>query len=86
MKLKDLLEILNCNVYFHLFKEKHIGRFDKFDIGVEDYLDNIVKEINIDDEDFNKVSKLNLSDSQLYKQAGNSIVVNVLMAIFKEMI
>ena len=27
-----------------------------------------------------------ISNSQLYKQAGNSIVVNVLMAIFKEMI
>jgi site-specific DNA-cytosine methylase len=27
-----------------------------------------------------------MSNSQLYKQAGNSIVVNVLMAIFKEML
>ena len=26
------------------------------------------------------------SNSQLYKQAGNSIVVNVLMAIFKELL
>ena len=50
MKLKDLLEVLNCNVYFHLFKEKHIGRFDRFDIGTEDYLDFNIKEINIDDE------------------------------------
>ena len=37
------------------------------------------------DDDFDKASKVN-SNSQLYKQAGNSIVVNVLMAIFKEMI
>lgn len=36
------------------------------------------------DEDYDKASKVN-SNAQLYKQAGNSIVVNVLMAIFKEM-
>lgn len=36
------------------------------------------------DEDFEKASKVN-SNAQLYKQAGNSIVVNVLEAIFKEM-
>lgn len=37
------------------------------------------------DEDFDKASKVN-SNTQLYKQAGNSIVVNVLEAIFKELI
>lgn len=37
------------------------------------------------DEDFDRAKKVN-SDSQLYKEAGNSIVVNVLMAIFKEML
>lgn len=37
------------------------------------------------DEDFGKASKVN-SNRQLYKQAGNSIVVNVLEAIFKELI
>lgn len=36
------------------------------------------------DEDFAKASKVN-SNYQLYKQAGNSIVVNVLEEIFKEM-
>ena len=36
------------------------------------------------DEDFEKASKVN-SNSQLYKQAGNSIVVNVLEEIFKEL-
>ena len=50
MILKGLLEVLNPNVYFHLFQEKHIGRFDKFDLGIEDYLNYFVKEINIDDE------------------------------------
>lgn len=37
------------------------------------------------DDDFNKASVVN-SNSQLYKQAGNSIVVNVLEAIFKQII
>lgn len=35
------------------------------------------------DEDFYKAAKVN-SNSQLYKQAGNSIVINVLVAIFKQ--
>ena len=38
-----------------------------------------------DDSDFDKASKVN-SNSQLYKQAGNSICVNVLEAIFKELL
>lgn len=37
------------------------------------------------DEDYDKASQV-VSKSQLYRQAGNSIVVNVLMAIFKEML
>lgn len=37
------------------------------------------------DKDFTRVQFIN-SNSQLYKQAGNSIVVNVLEAIFKEML
>lgn len=37
------------------------------------------------DEDFDKAKEVN-SDSQLYKQAGNSIVVQVLENIFKEML
>lgn len=36
------------------------------------------------DEDFVKAREVN-SDTQLYKQAGNSIVVNVLMEIFKQL-
>ena len=40
--------------------------------------------MGFDDEDFEKASKV-CSKPQLYKQAGNSIVVNVLMAIFKEL-
>lgn len=37
------------------------------------------------DEDFDKASQVN-SNAQLYKQAGNSIVVNVLMSIFNELL
>ena len=41
--------------------------------------------MGFDDEDFEKAAKVN-SNTQLYKQAGNSIVVNVLEEIFKELI
>lgn len=41
--------------------------------------------MGFDDESFERAAKA-VSDAQLYKQAGNSIVVDVLMAIFKEMI
>lgn len=40
--------------------------------------------MGFDDEDFDKAAQVN-SKTQLYKQAGNSIVVNVLEAIFKEL-
>lgn len=38
-----------------------------------------------DDDDFDKAASV-ISNTQLYKTAGNSIVVDVLAAIFKEMI
>lgn len=41
--------------------------------------------MGFDDEDFEKAQKVN-SNTQLYKQAGNSIVVNVLMAILNELL
>lgn len=41
--------------------------------------------MGFDDEDFEKAEKVN-SNTQLYKQAGNSIVVDVLEAIFKQLI
>lgn len=40
--------------------------------------------MGFDDESFDKASKV-ISSTQLYKTAGNSIVVDVLMAIFKEL-
>ena len=41
--------------------------------------------MGFDDEDFEKASKVN-SNTQLYKQAGNSIVVNVLEAILSSLL
>lgn len=41
--------------------------------------------MGVKDKDYEKVAK-NQSDSSLYHLAGDSIVVNVLMAIFKELL
>ena len=41
--------------------------------------------MGFDDEDFYKAQQSGVSNSQLYKQAGNSIVVQVLEGIFKQM-
>lgn len=41
--------------------------------------------MNFRDEDFDKAAEVN-SNTQLYKQAGNSIVRNVLVAIIGQMI
>ena len=40
--------------------------------------------MDFSDEDFDKASEVN-SNTQLYKQAGNSIVCNVLVAIFGQL-
>lgn len=42
--------------------------------------------MGISDEDFYKAKNAGVSDSQLYKQAGNGIVVNVFEAILRELI
>ena len=41
--------------------------------------------MGFDKEDFIKAQKSGVSNTQLYKQAGNSIVVNVLEKIFKNL-
>ena len=41
--------------------------------------------MGFDDEDFNNAKNVGISDTQLYRQAGNSIVVNVLQAIFENL-
>ena len=43
------------------------------------------KFMGFNDEDIQKVRDIGISDSQMYKQAGNSIVVNVLEEIFKKL-
>ncbi len=42
--------------------------------------------MGFDDTDYQKLKDAGLSDTQLYKQAGNSIVVNVAEAIFNELL
>lgn len=42
--------------------------------------------MGFDNNDFYKVKSIRMSDTQMYKQAGNSIVVNVLEAIFKNLL
>ena len=44
-----------------------------------------IRLMGFDDSDYEAMAQVN-SDTQIYKQAGNSIVVNVLSAIFKEML
>lgn len=41
--------------------------------------------MGFDDLDFNKAKSVGISNTQLYRQAGNSIVVNVLEAIFTDL-
>lgn len=41
--------------------------------------------MRFDDDDFYKAQNVGISDTQLYKQAGNSIVVTVLESIFKNL-
>ena len=42
--------------------------------------------MGFDDEDIDRAKAVGTSDTQLYKQAGNSIVVDVLCAIFRQML
>ena len=41
--------------------------------------------MNVSDEDIKKMKNAGISDSQLYKLAGNSIVISVLEGIFTQM-
>ena len=41
--------------------------------------------MGLSDIDFDKAKASRISNLQLYKQAGNGIVINVLMAIFKNL-
>lgn len=45
----------------------------------------VLRLMDVDDEDIDKMFGAGLSNTQLYKMAGNSIVVNVLYHIFRKM-
>lgn len=44
-----------------------------------------IKLMGFDAQDYKKLKDAGISDTQIYKQAGNSIAVNVAEAIFKEL-
>lgn len=81
------------------FEHYRVVEFDKFAIASHNGSYGVVDNYRIrkltplecwrlmsfSDEDFNKAEKVN-SNSQLYKQAGNSIAKDVIMAIFGQMI
>jgi DNA (cytosine-5)-methyltransferase 1 len=77
---------INCN--------KRTFKFDLTNTDLDLYNNEPIRKLTpkecwrlmgFDDEDFNKAAQVN-SNTQLYKQAGNSIVVNVLEAIFKNLL
>ena len=45
-----------------------------------------LKIMGFDEEDYKKLKDAGISDTQIYKQAGNSIAVNVAEALFKELV
>ena len=44
-----------------------------------------IKLMGFDAQDYKKLKDAGISDTQIYKQAGNNIAVNVAEAIFKEL-
>lgn len=65
--------------------QKQIGRFVKGEIRRLTPLESW-RLMGIDDEDFWKAKKSGISDTQLYKQAGNGIVVDVFASLLEPMI
>jgi DNA (cytosine-5)-methyltransferase 1 len=84
-------EICNISKLKQFYKNIYIDEFNRAFIKVGNMFYRIRKVtpkecwrlMGFSDEDFEKAEKVN-SNSQLYKQAGNSIVVQVLEAVFKE--
>lgn len=85
----NIFEMLYPRFYFD--KSKPIRLFEAFSgigcqaMALKRITDNI-ELVGISDEDFYKAKNAGVSNSQLYKQAGNGIVVNVFEAILKELI
>jgi site-specific DNA-cytosine methylase len=78
----------DCEIYYIKVKDKNIGLI-KQDENWFAIRKLTPKEcwrlMGFFDKDFYAAQSAGVSDSQLYKQAGNSIVVNVLEAIFKQL-
>ena len=69
-----------------IFKNTGIkAKFVFMDMFLQDNLSDLARNMGFSDEDFNKAEAAGISNSQLYKQAGNSIVVDVLYHIYKEL-
>ena len=80
--------IVDPNYVAPTFKENHntINAIQQSDLRIRKLTPKeCFRLMGVKDEDYDNVSK-NQSDSSLYHLAGDSIVVNVLMAIFKEML
>jgi DNA (cytosine-5)-methyltransferase 1 len=80
--------ILDSNGLAPTFKENHgtINATQTSDLRIRKLTPlECYRLMGFNDEDYYKASQV-CSNSQLYRQAGNSIVVNVLMAIFKELL
>lgn len=70
----------------NLTKEIEIGKIENNQLRIRKITPKEAwRLMGFDDTDYEKASKV-CSNSQLYKQAGNSIVVNVLEAILKNLI
>lgn len=70
-----------------------VNTIDKHGVAIDNYPRYRIRKLTplecwrlqaFDDEDFEKAMVAGISNSQLYKQAGNSITVTVLEEIFKE--
>jgi DNA (cytosine-5)-methyltransferase 1 len=75
------------NYYTKDFKEYTIDEIYKKNIPVYANSDKMAWLLmGFSDDDFQKAQDSGVSEAQLYKQAGNSIVVDVLVGIFKELL
>lgn len=76
-------KILNCNLNDTGCNNKGLAAINDFKVRKLTPLE-CWRLMGFDDDDFYKAQNVGISNSQLYKQAGNSIVVNVLQAIFSQ--
>lgn len=76
-------KILNCNLNDTGCNNKGLAAINDFKVRKLTPLE-CWRLMSFDDDDFYKARNAGISNSQLYKQAGNSIVVNVLQAIFRQ--